>query len=80
MILRGSMMAGAVALHIHSFSAPTLRSDSAGWCGPFVARGVTATVGNVFEPYLDLTHRPNLLLQACRRSACPALIKLCRIM
>jgi uncharacterized protein (TIGR03790 family) len=55
---------GAVALHIHSFSATTLRSDSAGWCGPFVARGVTATVGNVFEPYLEFTHRPNLLLRA----------------
>ncbi len=55
---------GAVALHIYSFSAQTLHSDSQGWCGPFVARGVTATVGNVFEPYLDLTHRPNLLLHA----------------
>ena len=55
---------GAVALHIHSFSAPTLRSDSAAWCGPLVGRGVAATVGNVFEPYLGLTHRPNLLLRA----------------
>jgi hypothetical protein len=25
---------------------------------------VTATVGNVFEPYLEFTHRPNLLLRA----------------
>ncbi len=56
--------AGAIALHIHSFSAPTLHSDSSGWCGPLVARGVTATVGNVFEPYLGFTHRPNLLLRA----------------
>lgn len=56
--------AGAIALHIHSFSAPTLRSDTAGWCGPLVARGVAATVGNVFEPYLGLTHRPDFLLQA----------------
>jgi uncharacterized protein (TIGR03790 family) len=56
--------AGAIALHIHSFSAPTLRSDSAGWCGPLVARGVAATVGNVFEPYLGLTHRPTHLLRA----------------
>ncbi len=55
---------GAVALHIYSFSAQTLHSDSQGWCGPFVARGVAATVGNVFEPYLDFTHRPNLLLHA----------------
>jgi uncharacterized protein (TIGR03790 family) len=55
---------GAVALHIHSYSAQTLHSDTQGWCGPLVARGVTATVGNVFEPYLPLTHRPNLLLRA----------------
>jgi uncharacterized protein (TIGR03790 family) len=55
---------GAVALHIHSFSAQTLHSDSQGWCGPFVARGVAATVGNVFEPFLDFTHRPDLLLHA----------------
>lgn len=54
---------GAIALHIHSFSAQTLRSEQANWCGPLVARGVTATVGNVFEPYLQLTHRPDLLLR-----------------
>jgi uncharacterized protein (TIGR03790 family) len=55
---------GAIALHIHSFSAETLRSATAGWCGPFVARGVAATVGNVYEPYLSFTHSPNRLLQA----------------
>ncbi|WP_438480001.1 TIGR03790 family protein [Oleiharenicola lentus] len=55
---------GAIALHIHSFSAVTVRSDSAAWVGPLVARGVAATVGNVFEPYLELTHRPNLLIKA----------------
>ena len=59
--------AGAIAVHIHSFSAATLRSATAGWCGPLVARGVTATVGNVFEPYLQLTHRPDFLLRALVR-------------
>ncbi len=58
---------GAIAVHIHSFSAATLRSATAGWCGPLVARGVTATVGNVYEPYLDFLHRPDLLLQALAR-------------
>jgi uncharacterized protein (TIGR03790 family) len=58
---------GAIAIHIHSYSARTLRSDKIGWTGPLVARGVTATVGNVFEPYLQLTHRPDLLLQALSR-------------
>jgi len=58
---------GAIALHIHSFSAQTLRSDSAGWCGPLVARGVTATFGNVFEPYLQLTLNPSMLLRALKQ-------------
>jgi uncharacterized protein (TIGR03790 family) len=59
--------AGAIALHIHSFSAATLRSATTGWCGPLVAHGVTATVGNVSEPYLQLTHRPDFLLRALAR-------------
>jgi uncharacterized protein (TIGR03790 family) len=58
---------GAIALHIHSFSAHTLRSPTEGWCGPLVARGVTATMGNVYEPYLEFTHRPDLLLHALAR-------------
>ncbi|HZP59344.1 MAG TPA: TIGR03790 family protein [Opitutaceae bacterium] len=58
---------GAIALHIHSFSAQTLRSATQGWCGPLVARGVTATMGNVYEPYLELTHHPDLLLHALAR-------------
>lgn len=58
---------GAVALHIHSFSADTLRSTSKGWVGPLVARGVTATVGNVTEPYLEFTHQPQLILKALAR-------------
>lgn len=60
---------GAVALHIHSYSAATLRSTTQGWAGPLVARGVTATVGNVYEPYLQLTHRPDLLVRALARGA-----------
>lgn len=46
---------GAVAVHIHSFSAHTLLDASSGWCGPLVARGAAATLGNVYEPYLTLT-------------------------
>ncbi|MCC6234919.1 MAG: TIGR03790 family protein [Verrucomicrobiales bacterium] len=48
-------MPGAVAYHLHSFSAPTLRSADRGWVGPLIARGVTATMGTVAEPYLDGT-------------------------
>jgi uncharacterized protein (TIGR03790 family) len=58
---------GAIALHIYSFSAATLRLPTGGWTGPFVARGVTATVGNVYEPYLAFTHRPDLLVRALAR-------------
>lgn len=58
---------GAIALHIYSFSAWTLRSDRDGWCGPLVARGAAATVGNVWEPFLQLTHRPDYLLAALAR-------------
>ena len=60
---------GAIAVHIHSFSARTMRSDTEGWCGPLVARGVTATVGNVFEPYLEYSHNPGMLLEALARGA-----------
>jgi uncharacterized protein (TIGR03790 family) len=60
---------GAIAQHIHSMSASTLRSARAGWCGPLVERGVTATVGNVYEPYLQILHRPTLLLRALARGA-----------
>jgi len=46
---------GAIAVHIHSFSARTLRDPNGHWVGPLVSRGAAATVGNVYEPYLDLT-------------------------
>ncbi|MDB6152257.1 MAG: hypothetical protein JWL90_710 [Chthoniobacteraceae bacterium] len=49
---------GAVAVHIHSFSACTLRDPKRAWCAPLLAAGAAATMGNVFEPYLTLT--PNL--------------------
>jgi uncharacterized protein (TIGR03790 family) len=47
---------GAVAAHLHSFSASSIRSATKGWVGPFVERGVACTFGNVAEPYLRLTH------------------------
>ncbi|KAB2669888.1 MAG: TIGR03790 family protein [Verrucomicrobia bacterium] len=54
---------GAIAYHIHSFSAGDLRSTTANWVGPFVAKGVTATMGCVAEPYLDLTPNPHYLME-----------------
>lgn len=46
---------GAIAVHIHSFSANTLHDENANWAGPLLARGATATLGNVYEPYLEFT-------------------------
>ena len=46
---------GAVAVHLHSYSASTLRSTTNNWCGPLIAHGAAATLGNVYEPYLTLT-------------------------
>jgi uncharacterized protein (TIGR03790 family) len=57
---------GAVALHITSFSAITLRNTT-NWTPGLVARGVTGTFGNVYEPYLQLTHEPQLILHALAR-------------
>ena len=46
---------GAVAVHIHSFSASTLHGANSYWCGPLIAHGAAATLGNVYEPYLSFT-------------------------
>lgn len=55
---------GAIAMHIHSFSAETVRSTTKGWVGPLVARGAAVTMGNVYEPYLALSHQPDLFMKA----------------
>ena len=52
---QGPFRRGAVAVHIQSFSAATLRDPNANWVAPLLARGAAATLGNVYEPYLDLT-------------------------
>lgn len=46
---------GAVAVHLHSFSAASLRDPLRGWAAPLLWRGAAATLGNVYEPYLGLT-------------------------
>jgi hypothetical protein len=48
-------MPGAVTLHIHSFSASTLRNPTAAWVAPLLVRGAAVSIGNVYEPYLSLT-------------------------
>lgn len=59
-----SFSTGAIAAHLHSFSAANIRSPTQGWVGPLVARGAVATVGNVYEPYLQQTHNFEVLMKA----------------
>lgn len=60
---RWSVPPGAIGFHLHSFSATTVRSADDGWLGPLVRQGYCATFGNVYEPYLDYTHRPQVVLR-----------------
>ena len=46
---------GAIAYHLHSFSASTVRSETNGWVGPLISHGAAATMGTVYEPYLEMT-------------------------
>jgi len=47
---------GAIACHINSFNASTIRSTTRNWVGPLLARGAAAVLGTVDEPYLQLSH------------------------
>lgn len=47
---------GGVAMHLHSFSADQLTDTKKNWCAPLLEKGAAVTVGNVYEPYLHLTH------------------------
>lgn len=58
---------GAVAFHLHSFSATALRDARNGWTGSLVEKGAGLTFGNVAEPYLALTVRPDIVLAGLAR-------------
>jgi uncharacterized protein (TIGR03790 family) len=55
---------GAIAYHIHSFSAETVRSETRNWVGPLLFHGATATMGAVYEPYLRFTPDISLFVSA----------------
>jgi uncharacterized protein (TIGR03790 family) len=57
-------MPGAFAYHLHSFSALTIRSATANWCGPLLAKGASCTMGCTSEPYLSGTPNVAIFLQA----------------
>lgn len=46
---------GAIACHLHSFSAGTMRSADQHWVGPLLKHGAAVALGNVWEPYLGYT-------------------------
>jgi uncharacterized protein (TIGR03790 family) len=52
---------GAIACHLHSFSASVLRSKDQHWAGPLLDHGAAAVLGNVWEPFLGLTVHFDLL-------------------
>ena len=54
---------GAVAMHLHSFSAEQLTNVGKNWSAPLLERGAAVTIGNVYEPYLHLTHDFGILHQ-----------------
>jgi uncharacterized protein (TIGR03790 family) len=54
---------GAIAYHLHSFSGITVRSTTDAWVGPLIAHGAAATMGTVYEPFLDLTPHIDIFTQ-----------------
>ena len=53
---------GAIAYHLHSFSARQLRTPNTWWVGPLIAKGATATFGFTEEPYLQFTPEPPVFI------------------
>jgi uncharacterized protein (TIGR03790 family) len=54
---------GAIAYHIHSSSAATVRTRVTGWVGPMLTKGAAASMGSVFEPYLAMTPHIDIFSQ-----------------
>lgn len=52
---------GAVAMHLHSFSAEQIRDPNRNWSAALLGRGAACTIGNVYEPYLGVTHYFDIL-------------------
>lgn len=59
-----SFMPGAIAYHLHSLSARTLRDSQDYWVGPLLGRGAACSLGAVGEPFLGQTPRLDRLTDA----------------
>lgn len=55
---------GALAYHLHSYSAANPRNSSANWVGPLLGKGVTFTMGCTAEPYLGFTPQVDVFLES----------------
>lgn len=55
---------GAIAMHIHSFSASSLRRLDRNWTAHLISRGAAFSLGNVYEPFLSMSHRPDIFALA----------------
>ncbi len=55
---------GAIAVHIHSYSATTLQDPNQNWTAPLIARGAAASLGNVYEPFLQTSHNLDMFFEA----------------
>jgi len=54
---------GAIAAHIYSYSADTL-ANLRRWCPKLLSKGACATIGNVDEPFLALSHNFDKFMKA----------------
>lgn len=54
---------GAIASHLHSFSASQLRSLTKNWVGPLIAKGACAVLGNAYEPFLSGVTQSDIFYQ-----------------
>jgi uncharacterized protein (TIGR03790 family) len=52
---------GAIACHIHSFSAEQISDSNKNWSAALLTRGAAATIGNVYEPFLSQSHQIDIL-------------------
>ncbi len=62
---------GAVAVHLHSFSASTV-TDANNWVGALLTRGAAVTAGNVFEPYLATSLHFDIFFNRLLKGYCVA--------
>lgn len=53
---------GAIAMHLHSFSAANFKNPTQGWSSSLLEKGAAVTIGNVYEPFLGNTHRFDIMM------------------